>query len=904
MLHGEFTGELNRLGDTIEFAAELSPGSVPLRLDVREPSNRCQEPVSCGLPWPKGEVQTTRQLQLLGSRGQRELLQAHVLDRWSDGSIRWCLVDFLADTSDEGKYRIQVVPASERCREPLADQDVPTPPAFTCGKLGLVTYDRRGDRGSNLLSVRNLDWAEPVELVLELSLGSTSSPCTSTVRWQRLEHGPVRTRIGFKSETVDCLELFGHIDLFASTPVVRVQLTVRNVLPAEHPGGNWDLGNAGSIFLHDLSVSLRFPDAMGRTAIRCSAERGSPMLESTGLLTLYQDSSGGENWKHHTHLNKDHIVTHRFRGYRLQANGQQQEGLRSTPVVTAEKGEYRLGVAMPRFWENFPKAIEADDNGLTLHLLPKQTASGHELQGGEQKTHEFYLLFGEDAVTDESLAWCRSPLLVSADPEWYANTRAMPYLTPAHNDPHPVAHGLARQAIEGDNTFFTKREAIDEYGWRNYGDVYADHEAVYHTGPTALVSHYNNQFDVVRGCAIQFLRSGDARWWDLLIPAADHTCDIDVYHTDCDKPGYNGGLFWQTFHYNDADTGTHRSYPRSLRGPGFQLPGRDLTVMGQTGQEIRALVASGVGGGPGASHNYNQGLMLAYFLTGNPIYRETAIGLAEYVMRLDAPRAVFRFFSGEFSGDATASGSADYHGPGRASANSILALLVGHRLTGRSEFVEKAEQIIRRVSHPRQDLEALNLRNAELRWFYTMHLQALGEYLDHKEELGELDRMYDYARQTLLHFAHWMAEHERPYLDRAENLQYPNETWVAQELRKVEAFQFAAKHAEGEEKRRLLERADWFYRYVEQSLPKYERTKSLCRPVNLVMNFGWSRAWWQRNPETNAPRPSLPASQESTGEWRMFIPQKVRAIRRAKRILCFSVLACLIALLAVLIAGR
>src|SRR5205814_910950 len=115
----------------------------------------------------------------------------------------------------------------------------------------------------------------------------------------------------------------------------------------------------------------------------------------------------------------------------------------------------------------------------------------------------------------------------------------------------------------GEKTFEQKRETIDEYGWRNFGDLYADHEAAFHRGPQPLVSHYNNQYDGIAGCAYQFMRSGDVRWWRLCAELAAHTTDIDIYHTDLDKAAYNRGLFWHTVHYVDAGLATHRSYPRA-----------------------------------------------------------------------------------------------------------------------------------------------------------------------------------------------------------------------------------------------------------------------------------------------------------------------------------------------------
>ena len=35
---------------------------------------------------------------------------------------------------------------------------------------------------------------------------------------------------------------------------------------------------------------------------------------------------------------------------------------------------------------------------------------------------------------------------------------------------------LMDETLVGNDSFFAKREAIDEFGWRNFGDTWADHE--------------------------------------------------------------------------------------------------------------------------------------------------------------------------------------------------------------------------------------------------------------------------------------------------------------------------------------------------------------------------------------------------------------------------------------------
>ena len=86
---------------------------------------------------------------------------------------------------------------------------------------------------------------------------------------------------------------------------------------------------------------------------------------------------------------------------------------------------------------------------------------------------------------------------------------ALPHLTTRAEDPNSGYLELVDLALDGGDTLAGKRETVDEYGWRHFGDVWADHEAARHDGETPLISHYNNQYDVVAGCATQYLRSGD-----------------------------------------------------------------------------------------------------------------------------------------------------------------------------------------------------------------------------------------------------------------------------------------------------------------------------------------------------------------------------------------------------------
>jgi hypothetical protein len=514
-------------------------------------------------------------------------------------------------------------------------------------------------------------------------------------------------------------------------------------------------------------------------------------------------------------------------------------------------------MAVPHFWQNFPKAIEASANSLTLRLFPHQYADLHELQGGEQRTHTLFVALGSDRVTDPPLVWCLSPLSVRAEPTWYCSTDTLPYVIPASENPNRDYLALVGAAIDGPDTFAHKRELIDEFGWRHFGEIYGDHETVYaaHKTNRPLISHYNNQYDPIAGFGYQFLATGDRRWFDAMDELASHVVDIDVYHTAEDKAAYNRGLFWHTFHYVDADTATHRSYPAASK------------------EIVR-------GGGPSAEHNYATGLMFHYFLTGSESSRQTAIDLAQFVIDMDDGRkTVFKMIDRGATGLATASGAITYHGPGRASANSLSALLDGHRLTRNPQFIQKAEQVIRRCIHPHDEIAEHDLLDAERKWFYTMFLQVLGKYLDYKVELGQLDSMYAYAREGLLHYARWMRQHEYPYLDKPAILQYPTETWSAQDIRKSDVFNYAAKHAMADERAAFMERAGFFFHNSVKTLQSMA-TRTFARPVVVLLTSGILHAYFQKHGSVSAPAPEH--APHTFGPRVRFTPQRLRAMRRAQ----------------------
>lgn len=812
-----------------------------------------------GIPLPPGAVMHPDQLVLLDQKGQPSLLQSQVLARWFDGSIKWVLLDWQMTVGAYERVSYQLQQTSEpmmtrhiprlRVRQSTDNIVVHTGHAvfFLNPRLGkpfervlVQERDILAAGGSHLVLTDAA--GQPYKLHVRSIDIATAGPLRVTLHMQ----GELCSASG--SALARCLI---QLSFYDGHGLVQCQITLHNPRAARHPGGLWDLGDEGSIFFKDFALHVPLRSQAGlRTVWRTQPDQ--PGAERTATsLTIYQDSSGGENWQSANHVNRFGQVMHTFPGYRVTADGcLLQEGKRATPILALHDGQHGVAITIERFWQNFPKALEVHHNQLTLRLFPQQYNDAYELQGGEQKTHTAYLLFTDTPESAAPLGWVQDRLLPRTTPEWYAQTRAFNYLTPRSQDPHTACATLIETAIEGPQSFFARREIIDEYGWRHFGDLYADHEAVGHTGKAPLVSHYNNQYDVLYGAIVHYVRSGDWRWFELARDLARHVIDIDIYHTQEDRPVYNGGLFWHTDHYTDAGTATHRAYSRMSVAPAA-LPH--------------------YGGGLSNEQNYTTGLLYYYFLTGDATAREAVQGLADWVINMDDGR---QRFLGRFdtrpTGMCSATAHWHYHGPGRGAGNSINALLDAYVLTSAKPYFDKAEELVRRCIHPADDIRARGLEDVEYRWSYTVFLQVLGKYLDLKTDKGDIDYMYSYARASLLHYAAWMLEHEKPYTHVLDRVKIPTETWPAQDIRKSHVFYLAAKYATEPQLRRAFRRqAEFFFHACLQDLQTFP-TCTLTRPLVLLLTNAYTHAFFQTHPEETGPSP---AQDYNFGQPRSFIPQ-------------------------------
>jgi hypothetical protein len=549
-----------------------------------------------------------------------------------------------------------------------------------------------------------------------------------------------------------------------------------------------------------------------------------------------------------------------FRGYRLEAGGRQAMGERASPVVCASDEHQAVTVAVPEFWQQFPKAISVDNNRLRVGLFPNEANASDcfELQGGEQKTHVVWLHIGDASIDRasgcRSLEWARDPVCVFPDAQWCDATDALQALDVETGESLERLKTLLEQGRSGPQGIAANREAVDEYGWRNYGDIFADHEQLHYHGTHQLISHYNNQFDMLHGFLIHALRDSDRTWWEWGDALARHVVDIDIYNTTEDKAGYNGGMFWFTDHYLHAHTSTHRTYSQHNRG--------------SHGKQY--------GGGPSPEHNFTSGLLLHFCLTGNRDSRDAVLRLADWVIAMDdGGRNILGVLDDGPTGRVSVSRN---RGLARAAGNSINALLDAWLVAGDKKYLDLAEALIRRCIHPNDDVAAQHLLNVERNWSYTIFLSALAKYLRLKVDADAFDDMFDYARASLVHYGEWMLENEQPYFDQIGELEFPTEAWAAQEFRKANVLRLAGQFADEPLRARMFVRGDELADRGWEDLLRFS-TRTTARSLAIMMTEGQTDCALRSRPALQ-----LPAAprQQDFGRPEVFVSQRERIKQAAK----------------------
>jgi hypothetical protein len=770
------------------------------------------EPVSIGIPLPLGVCSDIRTIRLIDENNKVKTCQKEVLNYWHDHSIRWVLLDFYVSIKNNQQKSLSVVMNGDEIQyESEINNEI-----FTL-KPGARFFNPVQN-----LKINNRPLLSPNTSVALRIGDQIFNPLE---HYKKLEtDGPIRQSWLYKGTFTGSkknvpINFISRLHYYKAINQVKVNFQVHNPQRAIHKDNLWDLGDPNSIFFNELTFKFDFNNQATKLYWKTDAEQPFQTCHAFNH-SIYQDSSGGENWKNENHINHQGKVPLQFCGTRIRADNDEAYIKRPNPVYSIRTREYGLSMAIEDFWQNFPKALQKEGNIYYLSLFPKFFNDQFELQPGEKKLHTFFLQLEQPDMDPKGLDWVFEPLEAQISSEWYEKCKIYPYFYAASDKDDSGTLELISQAIEGPHSFKNKNERADEYGWRNFGDIHADHETAFQEDGDDFPSHYNNQYDLILGSILHYWRSGDRRWREVYINLANHVCDIDIYHTKEDRFEFNGGLFWHTNHYKKAYTATHRCFSSKHKKDGD----------------------GSYGGGISLNQLFTTGLIYAYYMTGNRFYKEGVEVLLEFSKNQIKPPGVKNFLIKKIKKQIKNTLQKvkqedivySLDGPGRSAANLIMHFVEAFRYSGEYRYLKYAEQLIRMTAHPDQEIDDLDLMKIELKWMYTMFLQSLLYFLELKKEILQFDKMYYYTVDVIKNYFHWMNKNENLYLENADQLEYPNETWAAQDIRKGIIFYLSAQYLDEKNRVESLDKAKYFFKESLKVLNNFS-TKVYTRPIAILL---------------------------------------------------------------------
>lgn len=562
-------------------------GAFPIQFDVGTQDNwqALAAPATVGIPFQRGLHTDASTLQLVEQGGTQVGAQFKVTSRWDDGSIRWLLVDFIADMSAAngiGSYEVDLGGSGSATGTNLNVTDGATAITvatglleFTVSKTAFRLFESiRIDRDNDgQVDDECLDTGAMRGIVINDGTDQYTmdrvTPTSITVE----EQGPIRVTI--RAEGVhqnalgtDILNWVARITAWNDQPHIKVQYSFRNmdgdgVSTASHNDAAQQLravAEADSVYF-DLPFDFQTTDPSARlggsgglshaTGVMNSAEYAELLQNYTGthdaadpenLQPAAYNSGTGEGssdqltntWADQAH----NLITYDVSG-KISANGDGSAGW----AQMAGSG-LQVTAVVRDFWQQYPKSLRVQGDGLLrMGIWPELSSWKLQVFAGAMKTHDMLLSFNPIGSTNENTAESRANIINDppfgvCDPRHYAATRVFGEIATTdvllqddsyfRNTSKPFAANYMDEVIAHFGGILFDRDNSNggsghEYGMWHWGDGK-------HTTP--VEGWENNDWGITRAALQWFAASGNRGLFALADVTARHFRDVDVLHAN------------------------------------------------------------------------------------------------------------------------------------------------------------------------------------------------------------------------------------------------------------------------------------------------------------------------------------------------------------------------------------
>lgn len=522
------------------------------KLTVEEEAGaaRADEPMTMGVPFPKGLVTDLARVAVLDETGTALPHQWSKAANWvGDKSVKWAHLTLPVSVGARGKKVLTLVlkdapaPAAQTPLTATVRDNVATV------VTGPVKFTVRGSRFNGF----DRAWFDPTgkgvftdeNLVIDSAVtgGSEVEGDGKTFRSSNDPAGKVEIERQGPMEVV--IKATGaHLDpggqkrfdytvrfyAYANSAVVRVAHTFEN--------------RQGTRPADSLSMSLlafRTQTTLGGGTVTIGGEKAPFSAGPQGAI-IQVDSD-----KFMVTAGKEQLGT---------GKGKSTKPL-TTGWIDLSQGGRGVALGVKWFWQMYPKGLAVAPDGLLSALLyqncdDEQTPPWHQvpydIYMGQSRTHYLTYKFhaGESAkALNDFFAGTQRPLMAWAPPKYYCrDTQAFGYAAesdPAlYGDRWAAVQAYDQKLEDSIDAILKKRDGHtytitrDSYGFYEWGDIFhwgwKDYGKSPKQTPEWLASWEGNYYDFPNAALMQFARTGNRKYLEAFFPSAIHVGDVFTVH--------------------------------------------------------------------------------------------------------------------------------------------------------------------------------------------------------------------------------------------------------------------------------------------------------------------------------------------------------------------------------------
>ncbi len=617
--------------------------NMKIHVDKLYKDNRISELMGLGIPFEKGKLfQKDIGSLCIKDREKRLPSQIKVTSSWEDGSVRFIYARFLADLPGNSKKDFELCSENMASEKEVEEQE-------------RITIQKEDDKiklcnGPLIFTVKDASKGLFSELVFGdkrfvedqfigplVTIEKTELE-TLFDSFSVIEEGPVYALIEGKGRLIDkadsCkftgegLHFTMRIAVTLGKPYLDISYRFFNCTDG-------DIKPDSIVFAVNLKngqkLDLTSPPIMGAKvdSTGCGDANTSSVNENVFITTgtgeigsfdfgkddensqainAVRSCVGKSNYKTEFKISSTgETVANRISAEQLvgEANEHFAEVFYGTFFADATNPEADLGVCATVFqaFQNFPKAVKADDKAVYVYLIPDQVTDADKTKAesvvfssGMAREQRFLLHFhsAEEPLyeLDNRSIIYQMPDTAYVDPEVFACADVFPDIFLERD----------KQLEDVETALIDKADAHARcYGMLNFGDGPDPGYTKQGRGGGRLV-WTNNEYDYPHAMFMMYARSGIRRFLDYGKAAASHWLDVDICHYSSNPLHINGQWEHTRKHAGGSEEG------------------------------------NGCKGVMVCSHEWVEGLIDYYHFTGDEKAYEAAIGIGENVLRLlDTP---------------------------------------------------------------------------------------------------------------------------------------------------------------------------------------------------------------------------------------------------------------------------